>query len=165
MTVVNTGDVPLPFQLGWHPGFRTPLVDGSKRACRLVLPQGRAVRMANDEDCHLTGGREEIELAGDFSFDERQLDATYMFDFSNTPPEKRVATLTDPDGSAGVRVRFGDYPYLGLWSEADAPYICIEPWQGMDDSADQEPFDEKFGIVILPPGASDSRTASIEVVG
>ena len=85
-----------------------------------------------------------------------------MFDLSATPPARRVVTLLDPDESFGVRVRFPDYPHLGLWSDASAPFICIEPWQGMDDAVDPEPFDRKFGIQILPPGRSETYRASIE---
>ena len=162
--VRNPGDRPLPYQVGWHPGFAAPLVAGRKRDCRLRLPGG-IVRWANDADCHLTGDSAPVGGPGEFPLDEAQLDATYMLDLSAVPPEDRVAEWTDPDGSIGVRVAFPDFPHLGLWSDADAPFLCIEPWQGMDDRVDQEPFDHKFGIVHLAPGATDVRRASIGWIG
>ena len=162
MTVTNTGPRPMPYQIGWHPGFNAPFVSGTKAGCHLRLPEGAAVRLGNDANCLLTGERFEIDLAGDFPFTEAGLDRTYMFDLSATPPARRAVTLLDPDERFGVRVRFPDYPHLGIWSDADAPFLCVEPWQGMDDSVDQEPFDGKFGIQVLAPGRKDARRASIE---
>jgi len=164
MTVVNRDQRPMPFQLGWHPGFNTPQLSGEKGSCHLRLPSGSARLMLNDANCRLTGAMRDITLAGDFPFTEPALEATYMFDFSNTPREQRVVELLDPDETIGVRVTFPDYPHLGVWSDADAPFICIEPWQGMDDSVEQEPFDRKFGMVLLPPGEQRTYRATIEML-
>lgn len=165
VTVVNCDVRDMPFQLGWHPGINVPLVSGLKKNCHLRLPQGKIVRMLNNENCHLTGESVSVISKGDFDFNERELELTYMFDVSMLAPEARVVELFDADFGAGVRVGFPDYPHLGVWSDADAPFICIEPWQGMDDSVVQESFDHKFGMVMLPPGASDTRTAWISLIG
>ena len=166
MTVSNVDERPMPFQLGWHPGFNAPLLGGTKAGCHLELPAGQAVRMLNDDECFITGEKQVETLQGDFAFNEQDLERTYMFDFEGfVPPERRVVGLFDEDRRVGVRVHFGDYPHLGLWSNADAGFICIEPWQGMDDSVVQEPFDRKFGMVVLPAMENDTRRARIEVVG
>ena len=164
ITAQNRGDRPMPFQVGWHPGFNTPFVNGEKRDCHLRLPAGRVRRLFNDPDCRLTGESVDLDTRGDFRFTDAELDATYMLDISASPPERRVVELLDPDESIGVRVHLPDYPHLGLWSDTGAPFICIEPWQGMDDHVVQEPFDRKFGIRLLDPGASEQRRASIEML-
>jgi galactose mutarotase-like enzyme len=127
-----------------------------------VLPDGPIDLLGNTEDCYLTGERTRIP-GGRYAFDEPGLDRTYMLDLSGIPPAARVVSLTDPDGF-GVRVRCPDFPHVGLWSDAGAPFLCIEPWQGMDDERVQVAFDRKFGMVLLPPGATDVRRASIEVL-
>ena len=33
-----------------------------------------------------------------------------------------------------VKVDYFDAPCLGIWAKPGAPYICIEPWYGIDDS-------------------------------
>ena len=171
ITVANADDRPMPFQLGWHPGFNTPFRHGEKARCRLQLPPGQLTLLHNDEHCYLTGTSEVIDNRGwpgspvDFPFTEGKLDRTYMFDLSNVPPAKRVVALFDPDGEIGVKVLFADYPHLGIWSDAGAPFICVEPWQGMDDAAVPEPFDKKFGITLLPPGQCDVRHVTIKVTG
>jgi galactose mutarotase-like enzyme len=164
LTVVNRDERSMPFQVGWHPGFNTPFVSGEKAACHLRLTAGQATQLLNDDKCRLTGEKRPVEFRGDFRFTEAELDRTYMFDLAATPPERRMVELLDPDESFGVRLRFPDYPHLGLWSDADAPFICIEPWHGMDDSVEQEPFDRKFGMLLLPPGERKVFRASIEVI-
>jgi len=163
ITVANLDGREMPYQVGWHPGINVPLSSGLKKDCHLRLPGGRVVRLLNDENCHLTGDRVEIAPAGDFPFNERDLELTYMFDVSAVDPSDRVVEILDPDCRTGVRVSFPDYPHLGIWSDAGAPFVCVEPWQGMDDSVVQEPFDRKFGIVNLKPGRSETRTAAIRV--
>jgi galactose mutarotase-like enzyme len=164
MMVVNRDDRPMPFQIGWHPGFNAPFRRGTKAAGHLRLPRGELVQLENDEHCHLTGRSERVSFAGDFPFTERGLDRTYMFDLSAVPPEQRAVDWLDPDGEFGVRVTFPDYPHLGLWSDADAPFLCIEPWHGMDDAVTQEPFDRKFGVILLPPGEERRFRAAIQVI-
>lgn len=163
VTVSNLDARPMPYQVGWHPGINVPLAAGAKKDCRVRLPRGRVLRLLNDENCHLTGEAVEFDTAGDFDFNERELELTYMFDVSGVEPASRVVEIIDADGSPGVRVVFPDYPHLGVWSDAGAPFICVEPWQGMDDRVVQEPFDRKYGIVMLPPGASETRMAAVQV--
>jgi len=164
---VENRDVrPMPYQVGWHPGFATPLRPGAgeKACCHVRLPACGFDRLLNDDRCFLTGQRVPTDGTGDFPFTEKGLDLTYMFDLSRVPPGDRAVTLLDPDGAFGVRVAFPDFPHLGLWSDAGAPFVCIEPWQGMDDHVSQEPFDRKLGIALLPPGGRDTRHASISVL-
>lgn len=165
ITVTNRDSRPMPFQLGWHPGINVPLAFGSKGRTRIVLPVGRMVRMLNDAQCYLTGEAVPFDSQGRFEFTESELDGTYMFDVSAVAAEDRVVEVVDEGGCCGVRVAFPDYPHLGLWSNAHAPFVCVEPWQGMDDRVVQEPFDCKFGMVSLGPGFSRTWRASLRVLG
>ena len=74
---------------------------------------------------------------------------------------KRAVTLSDTAAGIDLEVDFTDFPQLGLWSEPGWNFICIEPWQGMDDHEEQEPFDEKVGIVRLPAGEEEKKTALV----
>jgi len=37
-------------------------------------------------------------------------------------------------GDNEVEFTFGDCPVLGIWAKPGAPYVCIEPWHGINDS-------------------------------
>ena len=51
---------------------------------------------------------------------------------------------------ANIKVSFSGAPYLGLWSKPGAPFVCIEPWQGINDWANADYlFENKPDVVSL----------------
>ena len=48
---------------------------------------------------------------------------------------------------------FGDAPFLAIWAKPAAPFVCIEPWYGINDGYEKAAdFSQKRGIVALPAG-------------
>jgi len=155
-------DKPIYFCFGWHPGFRTPIGDkGSKQDCQIIFPKGKVRLYHNTDECFLTGETTELNVGGPFAWTEEGLERTVMLEFDD--PGMRNVILSDPVNGVDVKVDFTDFPHLGLWSEPGYPFICIEPWQGMDDHDDQEPFDKKVGVVRLEPGESLKREVKVTV--
>jgi galactose mutarotase-like enzyme len=163
MMVVNEDRETMWYQMGWHPGFKTPFVygKGSKSDVRLLLPEGMYTMYECNRDSFLTGKSERKQLGGAFPFTEEGLDYTYVFDMKEIPD--RWAALYDPQSNIRVMLAFSDLPHLGVWSNSGAPFICLEPWQGCDDFAAPTPFEKKFGIVSLDPGQSDLRSVLLSV--
>ncbi|MGN0527058.1 MAG: aldose 1-epimerase family protein [Acutalibacteraceae bacterium] len=55
-------------------------------------------------------------------------------------------------------------PILGIWAKPNAPYVCIEPWWGINDSYDKKPdISQKRGIMALNPKESRTFTWSVEI--
>jgi galactose mutarotase-like enzyme len=161
-TITNPSDnEPIHYCFGWHPGFAAPLFPGKgkKADCRLVLPDGTIRKYHNNEHCRLTGQTSLVETGGPLFWTEEKLEATMMYEIND--PALRKVTLEDPASGVNIRVDFPDFPHLGFWSEPGWDFICIEPWQGMDDHEEQEPFDRKIGVVRLEPGATDRRTIRV----
>ena len=54
-----------------------------------------------------------------------------------------------------IRITFAGFPYLGIWSAAPrAPFVCIEPWFGLDSSRGDAPdLRRKEGLQRLAPGS------------
>jgi len=157
----NPGNDAIYYCLGWHPGFRTPFAEGhgQKRDCRLVVPRGRIRRYHNNEHCRLTGQTSMMSVDGPLEWTEDGLELTYMYEIDD--PANRTVRLEDPDSGVSIRVDFPGFPHLGLWSEPGDEFICIEPWQGMDDHEEQESFDRKVGVVKLAAGGIDRRTIRV----
>ena len=160
MNIEDSEDIYYCF--GWHPGFRTPSIDGlgSKEECQILFKKGTYRKYHNNEHCRLTGETSEIELDGELKRTEEELEATIMLEIDD--PNNRICTLYDPAAEFKIEVDFKDFPHLGLWSEPGYKFICIEPWQGMDDHEEQEPFDKKVGIVKLSPGNIDKRSIIVK---
>jgi len=162
-SIMNTEeDEDIYYCFGWHPGFRTPVIEGfgNKEECQILFKKGTYRKYHNNEYCRLTDQTSEIELDGELKRTEEELEATIMLEIDE--PNNRVCTLYDPAANFKIEVDFKEFPHLGLWSEPGYNFICIEPWQGMDDHEEQEPFDQKVGIAKLPPGEIDKRSITVK---
>ena len=146
---------------GWHPGFKTPVIDGlgTKEECQILFKKGIYRKYHNNEHCRLTGETSEIKLDGELKRTEKELEATIMLEIDD--PNNRVCTVYDPIANIKIEVDFREFPHLGLWSEPGYNFICVEPWQGMDDHEEQESFDKKMGIVKLLPKKVDRRSVTV----
>ena len=100
-----------------------------------------------------------MTVGGPLEWTEEGLELTYMYEIDD--PSKRAVTLEDPASGVSLRIEFPGFPHLGLWSEPGDDFICIEPWQGMDDHEDQETFDQKIGVVKLEAGGVDCRMIKV----
>ncbi|MEM6725781.1 MAG: aldose 1-epimerase family protein, partial [Bacteroidota bacterium] len=53
-------------------------------------------------------------------------------------------------GSQSLDFQFTGFPYLGIWTKRNAPFICIEPWFGLADyDHHQQDIFEKQGIQVI----------------
>jgi galactose mutarotase-like enzyme len=63
-----------------------------------------------------------------------------------------------------LKVNFKEFPYLGIWTKAGAPFICIEPWFGYSDTSKASGnLPEKDGIQTLSSNSQFDAKFSIEV--
>lgn len=61
--------------------------------------------------------------------------------------------VTLESGGRTVRFNLGNAPYLGIWAKPGAPYVCIEPWYGVNDSqTKKDDFSQKDAINALSAG-------------
>ena len=59
-------------------------------------------------------------------------------------------TLNLTEGNRKIVFNLGKAPYLGIWAKPGAPYVCIEPWYGVNDSQiKKDDFSDKVGINAL----------------
>lgn len=166
--VENPGDGDLPFSIGAHPGFRWPLVDGvpknahviefeaRERGSRLSVVDGGL--LGNEGPLPFDGAR----LPLDESLFAR--DALVMPDVASSGL-RYVALGPDGEELRALAFAWRGYRDLGLWSAPKgAPFLCVEPWRGMASRADWDgAFVDKPGVVLLPPGRSQSFEWSVEV--
>lgn len=64
-----------------------------------------------------------------------------------------------------LKVNYDHFPYLGIWTKQNAPFLCIEPWCGLADSSNHNgDLEEKEGINHLPAGEDFLRAIRIEIL-
>ncbi len=64
----------------------------------------------------------------------------------------RSATLRNRKTGRAIRVDFPKAKYFLLWHKPNSPYICLEPWDGLQDTVDSDgQLCNKEGITSLAP--------------
>ena len=64
-----------------------------------------------------------------------------------------------------LKVNYDHFPYLGIWTKQNAPFICIEPWCGLADAINHNGnLEEKEGINYLSAGEDFLRAIRIEIL-
>jgi galactose mutarotase-like enzyme len=160
-SVRNVGSELLPASLGFHPGLRWPLPYGAPRAAHFIefeADEPAPVRRINSDglvtpDAVPTPVVNRRLMLTDELFREDVL----ILDTLNS----RSLRYGAPNGPQ-IEVRFPDARYLGLWTKPGAPFICIEPWQGITDPAGfTDDFTRKPGVFTVAPGDSHSLNMGI----
>lgn len=162
-SVRNVGKEDLPASLGFHPGFLWPLPSASERSSHYL-------EFDADEPAPIR----RIDAAGLVSpqlhptpIVNRRLalsDSLFRDDVMILDEVKsRSVVYGSTQSGPRLEIRFPDARHLGLWSKPGAPFICIEPWQGIADPAGfSGDFRDKPGVFTVAPGAS--RALSMEIV-
>lgn len=165
VTVTNTGDNPMPFCLGAHTGFRCPLEAGERfEDYELVFPERETcpTLLLRDGLLDRPAAAPCLEDTDVFPLDYRWFDRLDTVILEGL--RSRSVTLRSGKSGKGVRVSFGDFPMLALWTMPGkrAPYLCIEPWHGCAASWSEGPeFTDKAHCITLAPG--EKRTLSYRV--
>lgn len=61
-----------------------------------------------------------------------------------------------------LSVQFYGFPYLGIWTKPNAPFLCIEPWCGLADNVLHDGnIYKKEGINLLNPKEHFSRSINL----
>ncbi|MEC0167791.1 aldose 1-epimerase family protein [Paenibacillus graminis] len=151
------------FQLGTHPAFNCPLDENGSFSDYVLEFSGNETldrEFLNSAGLRISGKSEPVLK------DERILPLTHeMFKddalvFQNVA--SRTITLKSKLTAKSVAVSFEGFPDLGIWQKPNAPFLCIEPWQGFADGDGFEgELPEKEGIVTLAPG--DHFTSSLTI--
>lgn len=156
--VKNHGEKTMYFSVGAHPAFA---VEGKFSEYSLEFDNNKPLTTYKLGDGVFSGKTEKVELTG------RELPLDYGIFAKDALVLKNSATenLTlKKDGKPVLSVHFPKFPYLGIWTVADAPYICIEPWLGIADNFDTSGrLEEKEGINSLDSRQSFSASWSVVV--
>ncbi|HOO25655.1 MAG TPA: aldose 1-epimerase family protein [Clostridiales bacterium] len=156
--VENLDDKIIYFSIGAHPGFNCEL--GSYLEFELYE---NADSLKIDNEAMLTDRRDKILedskilVLQEDTFKEDAL----IFEKLNS---SRL-TLKDKNGKSILKFDFGKPSYLGLWAKPAAPYVCIEPWYGINDSRKKDSdFTKKQAIQSLNPGEDFFFSWNAEII-
>lgn len=151
------------FSVGFHPAFNVPIDQETNKQQNFVLEFNKD-KTANKRllEYGLIGNT--FELAMEISQIPLE-NETFIKDalvFQGLKTDQIVLLSADSDRS--LVFSFNDFPYLGIWSKPNAPFVCIEPWHGIADTIDHDGnLIHKEGIKSLKPKETFSCGYSVGV--
>lgn len=143
MTVVNKTNGEMYFSVGAHPAFNCKVGDIIEFEQPETLATERIDKenLIIDEKFPLIENSREIEITKEIF----EPDALILSDIKS-----KKLRIT---GENEIEFTFGDCPFLGIWAKPGAPYVCIEPWYGVNDGREvKADISEKRGIQHLNEG-------------
>jgi galactose mutarotase-like enzyme len=163
--VVNSGDRKIGFQLGGHPAFTVPFNQSEQYSdYEIVFGSSQTLERHLLTDTGLYSGKTRMFLENSdrfgLTYDLFEEDALV---FKNIP-SKRV-WIQSKNGGKRLQVDYEGFPHLGIWSIPGADYVCLEPWIGCADMANQpNEFIQKDSLISLEPGRNFQAHFSLSIV-
>lgn len=159
-SVYNNGSEKMPFSIGAHPAFALP---GNFEGYSLNFEKEEKLTSYPLQENLLSQTTVAVPTTGKKLNLNHKLFANDALVFKQL---NSTSVAIEKNDEVLLKVNFEDFPHLGIWTKPEAPFLCIEPWQGYADSINTTGniFD-KEGIVVLNGEEKLSKSFSIEVLG
>lgn len=161
--VENLEDKKMYFSLGAHPAFNTPLDSNTKYSDYFIELEN----LENDdvyflEDSLFNTEKKKRLLSKNILHLTENIFEDDVLILKNTNSKK--VYLKNKNGSFTLGFKFEGFKHLAFWSKPNAPYICLEPWNGLPDYKDcTENLEEKADIESIEVKETYTRNIEIEV--
>lgn len=144
--VVNTNEKTMYFSIGAHPGFKCKIGDYLEFDENETL----STEMIDSDSIRVNDKIPVLDNAKRITITEHIFDNDALI---LSGIRSKHITLYSTDSNRRVKFDFGGSPYLGIWAKPGAPYVCLEPWFGVNDSRDKKDcICKKDGIIALDAG-------------
>lgn len=160
--VINLDDQDIFFCLGGHPAFNCPMhkheqyedyfleFEEAEHASTTKLSVDGLITNRTEP---IIQNSKVLNLKTDL-FDQ---DALIFKDLKSSK-----ISLKSTKSDQSLTLDYRDFAYLGIWAKPDAPFVCIEPWNGMADHENTDgDFTQKEGIVSV--GAHENFRAAYSI--
>lgn len=157
--VINNNVSIMPFSIGAHPAFALPKLFENYS---LSFEHNEVLTSYQLENDLLSDTTDIIEMT------DNEVPLTYsLFEkdalIFKKLKSKSITILENKNPL--LRVRFNNFPNLGIWTKSNAPFLCIEPWLGYSDTIHSSGnILEKEGIQLLEANQSLKYSFNIEIL-
>lgn len=156
--VINNSNEKMPFSIGAHPAFS---ITNNFEDYALQFDSHDTFETHHLENDLFNGKTSIIPSNGNLIPLNYGLFEKDALVFKNL--ESKTVTLIK-NYKAVLSITFKEFPFLGIWTKKNAPFICIEPWVGhADESTATGNIVEKKNITILNAKESFNCKFSIEL--
>lgn len=142
--VINKSDRKMPFSIGAHPAIALP---ENFENYSFKFEKEEVLKFNLLENDLISNKTEVLKTSNNLVRLNYKLFENDALVFKTL--ESKSLTILENE-KPYIEVDFEDFPSLGIWTKDQAPFVCIEPWFGYSDTADNSgDLHQKEGIVLL----------------
>ncbi len=152
-TVLNLDEQPIDYCIGAHPAFNVPIGEGCFEDFCLEFNKNE------DSTCPVYDG-ENLQIDVNNRVDYTKGGNTIQLKYSNFDSDAIIFDTINSDSvklksiktGRGVQFDFVGFNSIAFWTptKSSAPFICLEPWNGMAVRSDEgDDFERKYGVKHL----------------
>jgi galactose mutarotase-like enzyme len=163
-TVRNTGENEMWFSIGGHPAFSVPFEGfGTYNQYYLEFAKkSHLMRWLLNDKGLLTGETEMLAL------ENNRLKLSHELFYNDAIVIKNLASntikLANENYEHYLKFSFKNFAAFGIWAAKNAPFVCLEPWNGVADHINHnQNLITKSGIKSLLAGGAFTCEWSTEV--
>ena len=166
--VRNPGKADVLFGVGADTGINCPLRAGGRfEDYRLVFAETEdAYSLVPSAQGYVSAQREHIlDCTDTIALDHAVFDRLDTIILEGL--RSKGVTLRHKDGGRGVHMEFGAFPMVAFWTmpNANAPYICLQPWHGCAAvEGETGELADKPHVICLAPGGEKGLEYTVTVV-
>ncbi|MBO5230741.1 MAG: aldose 1-epimerase family protein [Clostridia bacterium] len=155
MTVINKTKGGMYFSIGAHPGFNCNIGD----VIEFELPETLETERIDSDNLIIPEKFPVIENSREIQITKDIFSKDALILSGIKSKKLRIK------GENEIEFTFGDCPFLGIWAKPGAPYVCLEPWYGVNDGREvKNDISEKRGIQHLNDGESFAFSWTAEII-
>jgi galactose mutarotase-like enzyme len=154
--VINNSNEEMYYSFGAHPGFNCEIGDylEFENNENLLTERIDHESILIEEKFPVKIDDKKLYITKDIFNDDALILSGYT---------SKYLSLKSNNHNRVVKFNF-DSPVLGIWAKPNAPYVCIEPWWGINDNYDKkDDLSQKRGIMALESQAIASYNWNIEI--
>ena len=153
VTILNPGDVPLPWGFGTHPYFRLPLSEQSDlTSCRVQVPAAEEWEL---DQCLPTGARRSVPAEKDLR-DWESVDGLVLDDVLTgleiLSCQSECGISDETAGLEVIQTCDGVFREMVVYTPPGRPAVCLEPYTCVTDAINLEHRGYNTGLRLLLPG-------------
>lgn len=156
--VINKGNTKIPFSIGAHPAIALP---HAFEKYSFQFEKEEVLKYNLLENDLISDKTKVLETTAHIVPLKYKLFENDALVFKTL--ESNSLTILE-DNKPYVKVNFEDFPSLGIWTKEQAPFVCIEPWFGYSDTAENSgDLFQKEGILVLDANQTFHSKFSIQI--
>jgi len=157
--VINKGENKMPFSIGAHPAIALP---EHFENYAFKFEKEEVLKYSLLENDLISNKTETLAITENLVPLNYKLFENDALVFKTL--ESNSVTILE-NSKPYIKVDFEDFPSLGIWTKDQAPFVCIEPWFGYSDTAENSgDLFEKEGILILDAKQTFQSKFSIQIL-